>query len=350
MKNKLTIPVIQGGMGVGISLSGLAGAVAREGGMGVISTAVIGFREHDALKNRLAAGKRALRREIAKAREIAEGNGLIAINAMVVTTDYEAMVREAVDCGVDAVISGAGLPLALPEYTAGSRTLIAPIVSSARAARLILSSWRKKYDRAADFLVVEGKDAGGHLGFAREELQSGRAKSLGEIVREVIATVKGIPVFAAGSIFGEEDIREARRWGADGVQIATRFIATEECDASSGFKEIVLAAGEEEARIIESPVGLPGRALDTPLIRRVAEGVRQAPSRCIDCIRTCDPRTTPYCISRALIEAYKGNREEGLFFAGANVGRVNRMTTVRALMKEFKRGFTDREREETIKR
>lgn len=348
--SKLSIPVIQGGMGVGISLGGLAGAVAACGGMGVISTANIGFREPDFFNNTEEADRRALVKEIRKAREIAGGKGLIAVNAMAATTRYDAMVRTACEEGVDAVISGAGLPLELPALTEGFEVMIAPIVSSGRAAKTLLTAWQRRHGRKADFVVVEGSRAGGHLGFGREELTEGRAKPLAEIVAEVCAVCRDfskaregggpIPVFAAGSVFDRRDMTEVKKAGARGVQIATRFIACRECDASQGFKDVILAAGAEDVMILKSPVGMPGRGLRTPLMEKVAKGERLLPKKCVRCIRTCNPETTPYCISRALTAAFYGNYEEGLFFCGGNVGRVKEMTTAAALMEELSQDWS----------
>ena len=333
--DKLSVPVIQGGMGVGISLGGLAGAVAACGGMGVISTANIGFREPDFYENTDEADRRALIKEIQKAREIAGGRGLIAVNAMAATTRYAAMVRTACEAGIDAVISGAGLPLELPALTEGFDVMIAPIVSGGRAAKSLLKLWRKHWGRTADFVVVEGSRAGGHLGFKPEELASGRAKPLPELVAQVCAEAPGIPVFAAGSVFDRADMAEVKAAGAYGVQIATRFIACRECDASQGFKDVILAAGDEDVMILKSPVGMPGRGLRTPLMEQVAAGKRLLPEKCVRCIKTCDPQTTPYCINRALTAAFYGNYEEGLFFCGGNVGRIREMTTAAALMEEL---------------
>lgn len=332
--DKLSVPVIQGGMGIGISMGGLAGAVAAEGGMGVISTANIGFREPDFRENPLAANIRALRQEIRKAREIAGGRGLLAVNAMVATTEFAVMVREAVRAGIDAVISGAGLPLTLPE-AAGEGALLAPVVSGDRAAALLLKHWERRFQCRPDFVVVEGSEAGGHLGFRKEDLLNGTARSLRDTVKAVKQKVGEIPVFAAGGVFSREDIDEIRRAGAAGAQIATRFIATDECDASQAYKDVILAAGEEDAVIIDSPVGMPGRALRTPLIDRIRTQGRIPPRSCMNCIVTCDPGTTKYCISRALIAAYHGDLENGLFFCGSNVGRVNRQMTVHELIKEL---------------
>ena len=241
---------------------------------------------------------------------------------MVATQDYAAAIRTAVEAGVDAVVSGAGLPLELPGLVGTQEVAIAPIVSSARAAKLILRRWAKEFARTADFVVIEGCKAGGHLGFAEADLLADHCQSLDEILPEVLAEVQpyeaqfghAIPVFVAGGIYTGADMAHYTKLGAAGVQLATRFIPTYECDASQTYKDVLLAAKPEDVRIIHSPVGMPGRAR---------------------CLKTCDPAKVPYCITHALIEAVKGNVEEGLFFCGANVGRLDRMYTVRELMDEL---------------
>lgn len=340
---ELSIPIIQGGMGVGISLSGLAGAVAACGGMGVISAAHPGYRAPDFYHDPLQVNQRCLKEEITRAKEISGGRGLVGVNVMVAVQHYADYVRVAIEGGVDAIISGAGLPTELPQIAGDSNVLLAPIVSSGRAARVICRAWERHGNRLPDFVVVEGSRAGGHLGFSREELAEGSAKSLDEIVADVIETLRPyeekcgrkIPVFPAGGVYDGADIARLEKLGAAGAQIATRFIATEECDAALAYKQAMVDAKEEDVRIIKSPVGMPGRALETPLIRRVAEQGRIAPSRCLQCLRTCDPAVTPYCITQALIDAALGDWENGLFFCGANVGRIDRITTVRELMDEL---------------
>lgn len=333
--SRLKVPVIQGGMGIGISLGGLAGAVASCGGMGVISTANIGFREPDFYENTDEADRRSLIREIRKAKEIAKGRGLIAINAMVATTRYDLMIKTACEEGIDAIISGAGLPLRLPELTKGFDVLIAPVVSSGRAAKTLLGIWQKRHGRKADFVVVEGSQAGGHLAFDRQEVEEGRADPLPELVRQVAQQCADTPVFAAGSVFDRSDMAACKAAGAQGVQIATRFIACRECDAEQGFKDVILEAEKDDMMILKSPVGMPGRGLATPLMKAVADGKRFPPKRCVRCIHTCNPAETPYCINQALIAACEGNYEEGLFFCGGNVGRVSEMTTAAELMEEL---------------
>ncbi len=339
----LTVPILQGGMGVGVSLGGLAGAVAACGGMGCISTADTGYRELDFEKDPVSANRRALAEEIAKAKKIAGGAGIVAINAMVATQNYADAVKTAVEAGVDAIVSGAGLPLELPGLVGKADVALAPIVSSGRAARLILRRWAKAFGRTADFVVIEGCKAGGHLGFAEEDLLAGKCQTLDEILPEVLAEVKpfeeqfgrAIPVFVAGGVYTGEDMAHYMKQGAAGVQIATRFIPTYECDASQAYKDVLLNASAEDVRIIHSPVGMPGRALNTPLVQKLSEGMRFPPKRCARCLKGCNPAQVPYCITHALIEAVKGNVEEGLFFCGANVGRLDKMRSVRALMDEL---------------
>ncbi len=342
-KHELALPILQGGMGVGVSMGGLAGAVAACGGMGTISTADAGYLEPDFDKHPFEANLRALKQEIGKAKEIAKGAGMVAVNAMVATVQYADAVRSAVAAGVDAVVSGAGLPLDLPELVGNSGTAKAPIVSSPRAAKLILKTWDRKYHTTADFIVLEGKDAGGHLGFDEEQLRAGTCPTLEELLPGVLAEVRPyeekyghpIPVFVAGGVYTGADLARYTKLGAAGVQLATRFIATHECDASQGYKDVLLEAKESDLAIIHSPVGMPGRAVRTPLVERLEQGLRQAPKHCSRCIKTCVPAQIPFCITHALIEAVKGNREEGLFFSGSNVERLNRMVHVRDIMDEL---------------
>ena len=339
----LQLPIIQGGMGVGVSLSSLAGHVMKEGAMGVISAAHPGYRRPDFRKDSIAANCAAIHEECARARAISEGNGLLGINIMVASTDYDSYVRAAIDAGVDAIISGAGLPLPLPKLTKDSDVLLAPIVSSARAAHLILRTWDKHYQTCPDFIVVEGSEAGGHLGFSREELEEGRCQPLDAIVREVLGLLapyeeryqKKIRVFAAGGIFDGNDIARMLRLGADGVQMATRFIATYECDAADSFKQAVLQCTKEDIRLIKSPAGLPGRALNTRFIRRV-EGQTICMNDCLRCMKPCDPSHTPYCISEALITSVSRDAQDGVVFVGANAWRIDSLLHVSQLLTQLK--------------
>ena len=336
----LELPLIQGGMGVGISLGRLAGNVAKCGAMGVISSVNAGFDEPDFLTDPVSANLRALEREIKKAKEIAGGKGLVGVNIMTAVTHYEETCLCAVKAGADAIISGAGLPKALAGLVKGSKTLFAPIVSSGRAAKLLLRHYRKRFEMEPDFFVLEGSRAGGHLGFSKEELLEGTALSNEEILEDVLEAAEGIPVFVAGGVFDGKDMAGFIKRGAAGVQIGTRFIATDECDADDGFKQAIIDAEEEDIMIIQSPVGMPARALKTPLLERLKNGEGFKAITCNNCLEACPKGDkTPYCISRALVEAVRGNREDGLFFTGANAGRINRVVKVKELIDEIMADF-----------
>jgi nitronate monooxygenase len=335
---EINLPIIQGGMGVGISLSGLASAVANEGGIGVISTSGIGMLEPDFRTNLALANERALRHEIRQARKLS--HGIIGINVLVALSDYLHLIQVALEEGVDAIFLGAGLPLRFPDnFISTIKTKIIPIVSSARAVKLIFQYWTKHYHRIPDAVVVEGPLAGGHLGFKKEQIDD-PAYSLEKIVPEVLATVhtfedefqQKIPVIAAGGVFTGEDIYRYMQMGASGVQMATRFVATEECDASTPFKQAYIECRKEDLTIIDSPVGLPGRAIKNHFLEAVKAGQKQ-PFKCNwACLRTCDFVNAPYCICEALTNAKKGYLSDGFAFAGANAYRINRITTVKDLI------------------
>jgi len=334
-------PILQGAMGVGVSLSKLAAAVANEGGIGVISGVQIGFQEDDFEKDNEVANIRALKKHIRKARELSP-NGIIGVNLMVAINNYKDMVIAAVEEKIDLIISGAGLPKDLPGLIKGTKTKIAPIVSSGKAAALIAKLWDRKFQYTPDMVIVEGPDAGGHLGFSREELNGADKPQLEEIVKDVIKALKpyetkynkSIPIIAAGGIFNGKDIAKYLKLGAAGVQMGTRFVATEECDADIRFKEAYINAQEGDIAIVQSPVGMPGRAIYNDLMKRV-EQERIPVKKCYNCLKPCQPKTTPYCISTALINAVNGNIDEGLVFAGSHAHRINRITTVKELMKEL---------------
>ncbi len=336
------IPIIQGGMGVGISLSGLASAVANEGGIGVISATGIGMLEPDFNSNFKEANERALRREIKMARAMT--TGILGINILVATTDYSDLLQAAVDEGIDIVFLGAGLPLKIPEtlLTNGlgkAPAKIVPIISSARAAKLIFQYWRNHYNRVPDAVVVEGPLAGGHLGFRKEDIDN-PDYSLEKILLEVISVIKpfeqhfnkGIPVIAAGGVYTGADIYKFIQLGAQGVQMATRFVATYECDASLEFKEAYLHCKKDDLTIIDSPVGLPGRAIRNKFLEEVSSGIRK-PFKCHwVCLKTCDFTIAPYCICAALTNAKKGQLEKGFAFAGANAYRIDTIISVKELI------------------
>ena len=343
---ELKVPIIQGGMGVGISLSSLAGSVMREDGMGVISAAHPGYRKKDFLTNSLVCNMQAIHEEVAKAKEIAQGHGLCGVNVMVASKDYEFYIKACVDAGVDAIISGAGLPMHLPALVKDETILLAPIVSSGRALKLICKTWDRHHHCAPDFVVIESSLAGGHLGFKKEDLLSDHVQSLEEILNDVLAILpeyeqlydKKIPVFVAGGIYDAKDIAHYLALGANGVQMGTRFIATKECDAADAYKQVFVNATKEDIQFVHSPAGLPGRAIETAFTKK-AKVERIPPLRCIGCMTPCHPATTPYCITEALIHAVQGDVDHGLVFAGANAYRINQITSVKTLMDELKEGF-----------
>ncbi|MDO5402488.1 MAG: nitronate monooxygenase family protein [Eubacteriales bacterium] len=349
------IPIIQGGMGVGISSSSLAGAVAAQGAVGIISTAQLGYDEDNFDKNQNKCNLHAIGKHIKKAKEIAGGNGLVGVNVMVALKHFKEHVRTAAEAGADVIICGAGLPMELPQIIddmdAESRPAIAPIVSSAKAANLVLKMWDRHYSRTADFLVIEGPKAGGHLGFSLEQLDGYKDKAL-DYDSEIIEIIKvksffeekygkEIPVIVAGGIFDEEDIRHVIGLGADGVQIASRFVATQECDASDAYKKAYVQAGDEDITIVKSPVGMPGRALNNKFIKD-NQLCRKKITKCYNCLEKCNPAKVPYCITEALINAVKGNIDEGLIFCGSNVGRIKEITTVKELVDQLKCAFDDK--------
>ena len=330
------IPVIQGGMGVGVSLSGLAGAVAAAGGVGVISTAQIGYRDPDFGRHPIECNLKAVGEEVRKARVAADG-GIIGVNIMVVTRQYEDYVRAAAEAGAGLIISGAGLPMNLPELAGDAR--IAPIVSSRKALHVIARHWRKKYGRKPDLVVVEGPLAGGHLGFSREDIEAYTVtgeKDYDDEVKAIIELADELetPVVAAGGVYERSDMEHWMAMGAKGVQIATRFVTTRECDASDAYKQAYIDASKEDIVIVRSPVGMPGRAIHNAFLDRVGAGERFMRG-CRQCITTCRPDTAPYCITEALINAVEGNLEEGLIFCGSNAYRADRIETVADIMEEF---------------
>ena len=344
------VPVIQGGMGVGISLGNLAGAVAKEGGIGIISAAQPGFREEDFIKDPLKANLRAIKSEYEKARKIAS-DGIIGFNLMVAMEHYEEYVHAVVEAGADLIVSGAGLPTDLPKYVGESDILLAPIVSTAKSANVILKYWDKKYHRIPDLVVIEGPLAGGHLGFHEEQLETygidagaeDYVKCRTSYEKEIIAIMqvihtfsekygKKIPVAMGGGIHDSESAARAFSLGADAIQVATRFVTTEECDADIRYKEAYLNARKEDIVIVKSPVGMPGRAILNPFMKKVKELGRIAPAHCFQCLKHCNPGTTPYCITQALINAAKGKIDDALLFCGAYAYQATHLETVKEVI------------------
>lgn len=346
---KAKLPIIQGGMGIGISLAGLASAVANEGGIGVIAGAGIGMTESDFYQNYLEANIRAVKNEIRKARE--RTRGILGINIMVALSNYADLVKTSVSEGIDVIFSGGGLPLDLPQLLGDNmKTKLVPIVSSGRAARLLCKRWANHHGRLPDAVVVEGPKAGGHLGFKPEELDD-PAHALEKLIPEVIAEVKPfedlhgvtIPVIAAGGIYTGEDISKFLRLGAAGVQMGSRFVTTDECDASIEFKQTYIDATEDDLVVIKSPVGMPGRAIRNQFLDDVSEGKRK-PYKCpYHCIKTCDYKGSPYCIFFALMNAQRGKLKHGFAFAGTNAYRATEIISVHELMETLVREYNEAE-------
>jgi nitronate monooxygenase len=336
------VPIIQGGMGVGISLSGLASAVANQGGIGVIAVAGVGFKEPDLFSDYIGSNNRALREELKKARSMT--NGILGVNIMVALSNYKEMMQVSIEEGIDVIFSGAGLPLNMPEYLPehGHRPKLVPIVSSGKAAGLIARRWTEKFNYVPDAIVVEGPKAGGHLGFKRENLDDENF-SLETLLKDVIAAIKPyeekygkkIPVIAAGGIYTGEDIYKIMKLGASGVQMATRFVTTYECDAADIFKKAYIDSTRDDILIINSPVGMPGRAIHNQFIADVNSGNKK-PFKCpYHCIITCDYKTAPYCIALALFKAKSGDMDNGFAFAGENAYRTSEIVSVKELMDEL---------------
>ncbi|HKL09071.1 MAG TPA: nitronate monooxygenase [Bacteroidales bacterium] len=340
------LPIIQGGMGVAISLSGLASAVANAGGIGVISAVAIGMTESDYMKNYREANKRALKKEIRKARKLT--NGILGVNLMVAVTDYEDLLTVSLEEGIDVMILGAGLPLKMPKYVLDKgfeniKTKFIPKISSAKAARLIFSSWAKNFNHVPDAVIVEGPLAGGHLGFKKNDLQN-NPESLESIVEKTVEELKvfeknfnkEIPVIAGGGVYDGKDIYQIMQKGAKGVKMGSRFVTTEECDASIKFKEMYIHSEEKDITLINSPVGLPGRAIRNKFVDQVNAG-KTKPFKCYwKCLKSCDSKNVPYCIAQALHNAAIGNMDEGFAFAGTKAYLATKIQRVSEVVFELK--------------
>ncbi len=343
---RIKLPIIQGGMGVGVSLSGLASSVANQGGIGVISSAGIGMLEPDFITNFNEANKRALSKEIRKAKKMTKG--IIGVNIMVALSDFDDHIQVAIEEGADLLFVGSGLALKFPKISTDKLSKIIPIVSSARAAKITFQYWEQHYNKVPDAIVVEGPLAGGHLGFKKEQINN-HDYLLEKILTEVIPIIKSyeqkfnknIPVIAAGGIYTGADIHKFIKLGANGVQMGTRFVATYECDADIKFKEAYIKSKKEDITIIDSPVGLPGRAIGNKFLKEVSEGIKK-PFKCPwQCLKTCDFKNAPYCIALALTNAKKGYLEKGFAFAGANAYRTDKIVSVKELIKSLLKEYEE---------
>lgn len=349
---RASVGIVQGGMSIGISLSGLASAVAREGGIGVIGAAGIGMIEPEGAPSYAERNNRALRREIRNARRLSGGAGLIGVNIMVALSNFDELAKTAIEEEVDVIFAGAGLPLRLPALShKGMHTKLVPIVSSARAAGIIAKRWMEKYAYVPDAFVIEGPMAGGHLGFSEDQIDD-PGYSLDALLPPLVGLAcelgkhcnRRIPIIAAGGIYTGEDIFRYIKLGASAVQMATRFVTTHECDASLEFKEAYIHAAEKDIRIIKSPVGLPGRVLTNSFVQEVING-RTKPFKCpYHCIITCKIKESPFCIASALVNAKNGDLRRGFAFCGANAFRAKEIVSVRSLMNTLQSEYQSAER------
>ncbi len=339
------LPIVQGGMGIGISMAKLASAVANEGGIGVLSAAGVGlFDIHPGGEEKYAI---ALKEEIRKAREMTRG--ILGVNILVAQSNFHELAIAAIEEQIDVIFAGAGLPLDLPSLLSeDSTTELVPIISSGRAARLIIQRWVSKYEYLPDGIVLEGPKAGGHLGFKKDQLSDSNY-TLEKLLPEVLDAIKPyeekyhhkIPLIVGGGIYTGEDIFYFLSHGASAVQMATRFVTTVECDASNEFKQSYINAKEEDIIIIDSPVGMPGRAIKNQFLEEVNEGKRHPFSCPFNCISTCKKELSPYCISLALYNAKKGKMRNGFAFAGTNAYLAKAIITVKELISTLKREYEE---------
>jgi len=335
---EIKVPIIQGGMGVMVSTASLASAVANCGGAGTIASVGLGCGTEENDTDFIKASREGFQREVRQAKELSQG--VIGVNILVAVNNYEDLARTAIEEDVDFIVSGAGLPLRLPEFAEGNSAKLIPIVSSARAADIIIRAWKRRYNRLPDAIIVEGPMAGGHLGFKPKDLKSGNVETLENLVVDVLKVAEeyekrsglNMPVIAAGGIFDGKDIAKFLNLGAKGVQMATRFVATLECSVADEFKELYITAGKDNIVIIDSPVGMPGRVIRTEFVNRVMRG-EKIPIECNhQCLKTCYPKTAPYCILKALFNAVSGDLDNAVVFAGSNVSKVERIVSVKELM------------------
>jgi len=330
-------PIIQGGMGVRVSRSGLAAAVANEGCVGVIAGVGLGRFENLPRSEFEAVNNEALRVEIRKAKSLS--NGIIGVNLMVALSNYEPLVRTAVDENIDMIISGAGLPLELPKFVDKKNVKLVPVVSSVRALKIICDKWKRNFNKLPDAVVVEGSKAGGHIGYDFEDVLAGKAPTLDQLITEIVGFAKTfdpeIPVIAAGGIFDGRDVAHFLKLGASGVQIGTRFVCTDECDVHENFKKAYVNASKDDLIIIKSPVGMPGRVIKNKFVEDIMSG-KTRPKACnYRCLKTCNPKTAPYCIAKALTNAAEGNVDEGFVFAGSNAYRCTEIVPVKKMIDEI---------------
>ena len=336
------VPIIQGGMGVRVSVASLASAVAECGAAGTIASVGLPPDNEENRRDVPKSCREYLRREIRLAKKMS--SGVIGVNIMVALSNYEDMVRATVEEKSDFIISGAGLPLRLPEYTEGSDIKLIPIISSVRGMEVIAKTWKRRYNVLPDAFIVEGPLSGGHIGgYPIEKLKTGKVIRLEDTMIEIIEAVKEyekikgekIPVIAAGGVFDGKDLAKFIKLGAGGVQMGTRFVATDECSVAEAYKDLYVRSESSDIVFIQSPVGMPAKAIKTKFVEDVLRGERK-PIRCAyKCLRTCNPAEAPFCIAKALIDAVEGDMDNALVFAGSRVGEVKKIVPVKELIEEI---------------
>lgn len=336
----IELPIIQGGMGVRVSASSLASAVSNEGALGVIAAVGLGEEGGDITHDYKERSRHSFTNIIRVTREATSKP--FGVNIMCALTNYDELVEVAQEESVDVIISGAGLPLKLPSLVNNRATKLVPIVSSARAAHIICSVWKRRYNRLPDAIVVEGPLAGGHLGYSRGELADRQHYYLDNILREVLSVARefddSMPVIAAGGIFDGEDIARVIRLGARAVQMGTRFVCTHECDVSIKYKEAYMKARQEDIVIIQSPVGMPGRVIGNDFVKKILRGERVDFGCAYKCLSTCNPKKVKYCIAKALINASRGDLKRGFAMCGSNAYRIKKIISVKRLIAELVEG------------
>ncbi|EAH4668120.1 nitronate monooxygenase [Campylobacter coli] len=353
-KHTIKYPIFQGGMGLGISWDKLASAVSLNGGLGIISSVGTGYYENRThISKELNAkpygsenfySREGLQTLINNARKVC-GDAPLGCNILCASNDYARIARDACEVGFNIIVSGAGLPTNLPEFTADFPDVaLVPIISSPKALKIICKRWQSRYNRLPDAVVLEGPKSGGHQGFTYEQCLDLNYQ-LENLIAPVVEEAKNwgsFPVIAAGGIWDKKDIENAISLGASGVQMGTRFIGTFECDASDEFKNVLLACKKEDIELIKSPVGYPARGVRTNLLDLVDK--RMGPK--INCISNCvapcgrgkEATKVGYCIADRLFDAWSGKKETGLFFTGANGYRLEKLISVKELMDKLVNG------------
>jgi nitronate monooxygenase len=350
----IKIPIIQGGMGVGISWDNLAGAVSKQGGLGVVSTVGTGYYDNKKYSKKNIQdrpfgadnfySKDALTKIIQNAKNIADNNP-IAVNILYACNNYGEMVKDSIEAGANIIITGAGLPINMPQFVKEEDDVaLVPIISSNRALKVICKKWQKLYNRLPDAVIVEGPLSGGHQGFTYEQCTQDEFQ-LENILPPIIEEMKNwgdIPIIVAGGIWDKNDIDKFISMGANGVQMATRFIATYECDASDILKNTLLKAKKEDITLLKSPVGYPARGVRTNLIDLVDKKESPKISCISNCVAPCkqgeEAKIVGYCIADRLADAYLGNEELGLFFTGSNGYKIDEIISVEELMNKLING------------